>query len=92
MPALPVVPIPHAVKPPVDAESLDHRGLLGGAFWQRIPAYREIDEKTFLDHHWQAKHTITNAEKLLKTLEGLVSPAFIADANDGFGRAPMSVP
>lgn len=91
MPALPVVPIPHAVKPPVDAKSLDHRGLLGGAFWQRIPAYRDIDEKTFLDHHWQAKHTITNAEKLLKTLEGLVSPAFIADANDGFGRAPMSV-
>jgi lysine 2,3-aminomutase len=92
MPALPALPlIPFAKKPAVDPASLDHKKLLDGPFWQRIPTWREVDEKTFLDHHWQAKHTITNADKLLKTLEGLVSPAFIADANDGFGRAPMSV-
>jgi len=94
MPALPVPAAPsppHAKKPPVDPSTLEHRVLLDGPFWQRIPAWREVDEKTFLDHHWQAKNTITNADKLLRALEDLVSPAFIEDAREGFGRAPMSV-
>ena len=78
-------------KPPVDPESLVHKQLLDGPFWQRIPAYREVDEKTFLDHHWQAKNTITNVQKLLKAVEGLVDPGFIADAEEGFKKAPMSV-
>jgi lysine 2,3-aminomutase len=80
-----------AKKPPVDASSLHYKELLDGPFWQRIPAYREVDEKTFLDHNWQAKHTITNVAKLLKAVEGLVTPAFIADAEAGFKLAPMSV-
>ncbi|WP_394847237.1 KamA family radical SAM protein [Pendulispora brunnea] len=87
---LPTVPVP-AIKPPVEATSLTYRDLERGPFWQKIPAYREVDEKQFLDHSWQAKHTITNIAKLLKALEGLVSPAFIADAEEGFKRAPMSV-
>ncbi|WP_394836891.1 KamA family radical SAM protein [Pendulispora rubella] len=87
---LPNVPVP-AIKPPVDPASLTYRDLERGPFWQKIPAYREVDEKQFLDHTWQAKHTITNIAKLLKALEGLVSPAFIADAEEGFKRAPMSV-
>ncbi|HXI28013.1 MAG TPA: KamA family radical SAM protein, partial [Vicinamibacterales bacterium] len=45
----------------------------------------------FLDHKWQAKHSITNIGKLLAALEGLVSEGFIADAQRGFERAPMSV-
>lgn len=92
MPARPALPnTPHARKPPAVPPALDHRTLLDGPFWQKIPAWRNVDDKTFLDHRWQAQHTITNADKLIKTLEGLVSPAFIADARDGFGRAPMSV-
>src|SRR6185295_3902658 len=74
-----------------DPTSLVHKDLLDGPFWQRIPAYREVDEKTFLDHHWQAKNTITNVQKLLKAVEGLVDPGFVADAEEGFKRAPMSV-
>ena len=42
-----------------EAVRLHHRQLLDGTFWQRIPAYRLIDEATFLDHNWQAKNTIT---------------------------------
>jgi len=81
----------HPHKPPVDPASLVHRELLGGDFWRRIPAYRDIDEATWLDHRWQSKHTIVKPDKLLDVVQELVSPAFIADARDGFHRAPMSV-
>src|SRR5579872_3506570 len=80
-----------ARKPAVDPSTLTHRDLLSGDFWRRIPAYAEITEAEFLDHRWQAKHSITNIKKLLETLKGLVSDAFIADAERGFERAPMSV-
>lgn len=80
-----------AKKPPVDAASLVHRELVRGEFWQRIPAYAAIDDKTFLDHNWQAKHTITKVSKLLEALQGLVSPGFLEDAEQGFKSAPMSV-
>ncbi|HVZ72232.1 MAG TPA: KamA family radical SAM protein [Polyangia bacterium] len=90
---LPVVsetPAP-ALKPPVDPATLTHRDLLDGDFWRRIPAYAGVSEAEFLDHRWQAKNSITNGAKLLKALEGLVSDAFVADAERGFLRAPMSV-
>jgi len=90
LPVIPPTPIV-AKKPAVDPTSLVHKDLLDGPFWQRIPAYREVDEKTFLDHHWQAKNTITNVQKLLKAVEGLVDPGFVADAEEGFKKAPMSV-
>jgi len=80
-----------ALKPPVAPTSLSHRELLGGYFWRRIPAYANVGEAEFLDHKWQAKHSITNIGKLLAALEGLVSEGFIADAQRGFERAPMSV-
>jgi lysine 2,3-aminomutase len=84
-------PAPPALKPAVDAAALAHRDLAGGEFWRNIPAYAHISEAEFLDHKWQAKHSITNIAKLLATVEGLVSEAFIADAKRGFERAPMSV-
>jgi lysine 2,3-aminomutase len=83
----PIVP----KKPPVDPASLVHRDLLSGPFWQRIPAYASVDEATFLDHNWQAKNTITKASKLLDALQGLVSPEFYRDVEEGFTKAPMSV-
>jgi len=36
----------HPQKPPVDPSSLVHRDLLGGDWWRRIPAYRDVDEAT----------------------------------------------
>jgi lysine 2,3-aminomutase len=82
---------PATRKPPVDPSTLAHRDLAGGDFWRRIPAYANVGASDFLDHRWQAKHSITNIPKLLAALEGLVSEAFIADAQKGFERAPMSV-
>jgi lysine 2,3-aminomutase len=84
-------PAPPALKPAVDPATLAHRDLLGGDFWRSIPAYAQVSREEFLDHRWQAKHSITNIGKLLTTLEGLVSEGFIADAKGGFERAPMSV-
>jgi lysine 2,3-aminomutase len=78
-------------KPPVDEASLGHRQLLRGPFWQKIPAYREVSEAEFLDHRWQAKHSITNVAKLLATVGGLAAPEFLRDAEAGFAKAPMSV-
>jgi lysine 2,3-aminomutase len=83
-------PIQH-LKPQVDPSTLQHRNLLDGPFWQRIPAYRTVDEATFLDHSWQAKNTITNPQKLLATVQDLVPQSFYDDVAEGFHRAPMSI-
>ncbi|MEO6952189.1 MAG: KamA family radical SAM protein [Polyangia bacterium] len=78
-------------KPAVDERSLHYRNLLRGTFWQKIPAYADTSEADFLSDKWQSKHTITNPEKLLAALRGIVSAEFLADATLGFQKAPMSV-
>lgn len=88
----PTVPAPiKHLKASVDPSTLHHRQLLDGAFWQKIPAYRLIDEATFLDHSWQAKNTITNPQKLLSAVQHLVPQSFYDDVAEGFARAPMSI-
>jgi len=85
-------PSPIAAKrPAVDPSVLLHRTLLGGPFWQKIPAYRAIDEATFLDHAWQAKNSITRVVKLVETIAGMVPPGFVEDLESGMKHAPMSV-
>lgn len=79
------------VKPPAAGDFAEHKNLLDGEFWRRIPSYARVDEATFLDHRWQTKHSITKVPKLLAALEGLVAPSFIDDAAEGFGHAPMAV-
>jgi lysine 2,3-aminomutase len=83
-------PVP-ALKPPVDESTLVHRQMLRGPFWRKIPAYANVSDEDFLDHRWQAKSSITNVQRLLAALGGLVSPEFVKDAEAGFQRAPMSV-
>jgi len=87
----PAKPETQHLKPPVDPQSLDYRDLLRGPFWQKIPAYRDVTEETFLDHMWQARNSITTPKKLLAAIQGLVDDAFIQDVAEGFKRAPMSV-
>ncbi|HTE50847.1 MAG TPA: KamA family radical SAM protein [Kofleriaceae bacterium] len=79
------------LRPAVDPAELTHRQLLGGPFWQAIPAYRSVTEAEFLDHRFQMKNTITRPDKLLATVQDLVSPEFFADVEAGFRRSPMSV-
>jgi len=78
-------------RPAVDPAGLEHRNLLEGDFWKRIPAYANVSEAEFLDHKWQMKQTITKTEKLLAALQGLVPAGFIEDAQAGFAKAPMAV-
>ena len=79
------------LKPPAPASSLVHRELVDGPFWQRIPAYRDIDEPTFLDWEWQARSSITNSKKLLAAIQDIAPQAFIDDVTEGFRRAPMAL-
>jgi lysine 2,3-aminomutase len=88
---LPLAAAARPPRPPVDASSLTHQQLLDGPFWRKIPAYREVTEDQFLDHKWQAKHSITNVPKLLAALQDVVDKTFIDDAEEGFKHAPMSV-
>ena len=91
---LPVVAstdVPHGLRPTVDPATLTHRQLRRDRFWSHIPAYAEVDEQTFVDHKWQAKHTITNPDKLLAAVQSLVSPEFYKDVAAGFEQAPMSI-
>ena len=60
------------LRPVPDPATLTHLELNEGSFWQKIAAYRDIDDATFLDHTWQAKNTITKPDKLLKALQGMV--------------------
>jgi len=69
----------------------EHRELLGGDFWRRIPAYAEVDEATFLDHRFQMKHSVTRPEQLYSVLRECVSDAFYQAVEQGLARAPMSV-
>jgi lysine 2,3-aminomutase len=79
------------LKPPIDESTLVHKQVLRGPFWQKIPAYANVSETEFLDHKWQAKHTITNVQKLMAALGSFASGEFLEDARRGFDKAPMSV-
>ena len=82
---------PSAQQPALPPAPLDHKRLRDGAFWQRIPRYADVDEATFLDHVWQGKNSVKSAEELFETIAGIVDPAFIEDARQGFAHAPMAV-
>jgi lysine 2,3-aminomutase len=83
--------LPPALKAPVDPANLKYRHLLEGEFCRKIPAYADINEKTFLDHSWQAKNSVTRIDKLLNTVQDIVLPGFLDDAAAGFRKAPMDV-
>ncbi len=83
-------PIVH-LKPPVDEATLTHRQLKTGPWWQSIPAWKDVDEKQFLNWAWQEKNAIINVERLVATVRDLASADFIKDVEGGFSKAPMAV-
>ena len=68
-----------------------HRNLNDEPFWQRVPAWKDVDEATFLDWVWQSKNTVTKPEQVLDLLKDIVTPDFLEDVREGFRRASMSV-
>ncbi len=85
------VQVPAAIRPAADTADLRHRELRDGEWWREIPAWSDVDAATFVDHRWQAKHSVTSLKRLLRTIEGVVSDEFFADVERGFRLAPMSV-
>ncbi len=79
------------VKPPAPPEQFEYKNVKQGEFWRHIPAYKDVDEATFLDHLWQQKNAVKSAPELLATIKDVCSPEFFADAEAGFARAPMAV-
>lgn len=80
--------------PPAQADvetSLEHRALLGGEFWRAIPAFANVSEAEFLDHNWQARHSLTKPKVLLESLSGLLSESFVEDVAQGFALSTMSL-
>jgi lysine 2,3-aminomutase len=82
---------PARVRPTAPAGSMAHGDLREGAFWQVLPAWRDVDEATFLDFRWQGRNSITRIDKLLEAIQGIAPAEFIADAEAGFANSPMSV-
>ncbi len=78
-------------KPAAAASQFEYKNLKQGEFWRHVPAYREVDEATFLDHLWQQKHSIKTPEELVGTIRDLAPPEFVADIEAGFAHAPMAV-
>src|SRR5215469_5978274 len=79
------------LKPPAPAQQFEYKNLKQGEFWRHIPAYKDVDEATFLDHLWQQKNAVKTADELLATIKDVCTPEFYADAEAGFKRAPMAV-
>ena len=81
--------IARAIRPPVDPSTLNHRQLLEGDFWRRIPAYAGVSEAEFLDHKWQMLGAIAmpdggDPSNLIERLESIqtMDPANTAKVYD----------
>jgi lysine 2,3-aminomutase len=83
-------PIIH-LKPKVDPATMTWRNLRTDEFWRAIPAWKEVDRETFIDHKWQEKQAIINPARLVAAVRDLVSDTFVRDVEAGFRNAPMSV-
>src|SRR5262249_34373040 len=77
------------LKPNVPSDWLQHRQLRTDEFWRRIPAYKNIETQTFLDHAWQSRNSATSPARLFEAVGDLASPAFREDVAAGCRRAPM---
>ena len=80
-----------ALKPPAGPEAFEHMQFRQGEFWRAIPAYKDVDQTTFLNWIWQGQKSVKSPEELMATIQGLVKPDFFEDVREGFHRAPMQV-
>lgn len=81
----------NALNAPASPETIVHRNLLEGEFWRHIPSYSGVDTATFLDHAWQARHTVTRPQQLRQIVGGLLPGFLYRDVVQGLRHAPMSI-
>ncbi|MFT7580538.1 MAG: lysine 2,3-aminomutase [Myxococcota bacterium] len=84
-------PAIRALKAPVDPATLTWRNFDRSAYWQKIPAWKDVDEATFADPKWQERNAVTSTKKLVERVRDVVDAAFVEDVERGFDRAPMAV-
>lgn len=75
----------------LNSPSLHEHAYLEQDFWRRVPAYRHVSQRGFLDYQWQNQNAVTRVDKLAATLGDLLPEAFYRDVQDGLHRAPMSL-
>ena len=78
-------------KPPVSQQALTHKELRQDEFWRSLPAYAEVDSKSFHDHRFQSRNSVTTMPKLKEVVGGLVSETFYQDVLQGVRRSSMSL-
>ena len=75
---------PISSRPSTSARSTHKQVLRGAVLAARSPPTREVSEAEFLDHKWQAKHSITNiAEAAGGAAAAWSSDEFVEDAQRG---------
>jgi lysine 2,3-aminomutase len=74
-----------------DALSSNQTHQLEDDFWRRVPGYRQLSQRAFLDYQWQNQNAITRVDKLASVLGDLLPEAFYRDVHEGLRRAPMSL-
>ena len=80
-----------APKPPVNPNSLQHKELLDGDFWRRIPAYRDLSAEDFHDHRFQTRNCVTSLRKLQAVVGDRLPTSFYRDVEEGVRRSTMSM-
>ena len=65
----------HAPQAARASGTFEYKVLEAGEFWRHIPAYRDVDEATFLDHIWQQRKSVKTAEELLETITASARPS-----------------
>lgn len=85
------VEIPKPIKDPVSADDLSHRIFTDYNFWKKIPAFKNITRKDFMDISFQNSNSATKVEHLNELLENIVSKEFLDDVNEGMRKAPMNL-
>ena len=60
-------------------------------FWRTVPAWRDVDPKTFGDFRWQQRNSITSLPRISQVLGELASPTLLSDLESGLLRARMNI-
>lgn len=85
------VEIPQAIKPQASSGDMIHREFDAEDFWRKVPEWRGVSRKEFLDWRFQNKHSVTRVDKLCELVKDLAPAAFLDDVKMGMIQAPMNI-
>lgn len=83
--------IPEHLKDSVSQDDIHHREFKEGAFWHKIPYFKNVTEEEFMDVSFQNQNSATKVVHLDELLEELVDESFLEDVREGMRQAPMNL-